>query len=277
MSIVHRLIGFAEEFEKEEKPLVKVEADLMDDDDGNGDNGTEKSSSTLGNVSVKRELEDDFSSIETDTKTSIKPSSCTSGDYDEWLEIQKELGVFPSGGSGDTAKSRNVAIAATSGSGSGAGTSSRSTSKAERTRGNGEYRASGGSTNATASVSSVASANSLKNTYEHNALTQDADRRWSASTDLERDLLEDADSLDDLALQTQCPTTMNLGSNESGSVNEHDDITAQVQSAIDSILNLKKRPSAASPANSASIAPTQQTSESKDTVLDQAVRSILGS
>lgn len=251
----------------------------------------EKPPSTLASVSVKRELEDDFPSIETDSKLLLKPSSCTSGDYDEWLEIQKELGVYPSVGS-DSSKSRNMGVAAVSGSGSGSvagsvsGSSSRSSSKAERTRANGECRLSGAAAAAAAAVvaaaatsaSSVPGANVQKNPYEQDSSSLDAERRWSSATDLERDLLEDADSLDGLALQTQCPSTINLGSNESVSVNDHDDINAQVQSAIDSILNLKKRPSTAAPAGAPTgNPPPQQTSESKDTVLDQAVRSILGS
>ncbi|XP_017892355.1 protein split ends-like isoform X2 [Ceratina calcarata] len=243
-----------EEFKKEEKPLVpKVEPGLEED----------KLSPPLTNVSVKRELEDDFLGDEMECKPVIKSANCTSGDYDEWLEIQKELGVYPS--TTDSFKCKNS-------SNSGSNSAVRS-SKTERTRANGECRAGVSGVQAT-----------IKDSCEQDG-TPIFERRWSSATDLERDLLEDTDSLDGLALhsQTQCPGSLHV-STESGTGNEHDDITAQVQSAIDSILNLKKRPTntlagsggggggGGSGNNSAS-----QSSESKDTVLDQAVRSILGS
>ncbi|XP_076670521.1 uncharacterized protein LOC143369905 isoform X3 [Andrena cerasifolii] len=247
------------EFKKEEKPLVpKVEPGLSEED---------KLSPPLTNVSVKRELEDDFPSDEMECKPVIKSASCTSGDYDEWVEIQKELGVYPS--TTDSFKCKN---SNNSGSNSACAVAVTRSSKSERTRANGECRANVPS----ASVSGV------QNTVVKENCEQDSgpvfERRWSSATDLERDLLEDADSLDGLALhsQTQCPGALHL-TNESGNDNdnEHDDITAQVQSAIDSILNLKKRPTNTLPGSSGNSA--SQSSESKDTVLDQAVRSILGS
>ncbi|XP_076170399.1 uncharacterized protein LOC143148211 isoform X2 [Ptiloglossa arizonensis] len=246
-----------EEFKKEEKPLVpKVEPGLTEED---------KLSPPLTNVSVKRELEDDFPSDEMECKPVIKSASCTSGDYDEWVEIQKELGVYPS--TTDSFKCKN---SNNSGSNSACAVAVTRSSKAERTRANGECRANVPS----ASVSGVQTTVVKDNCEQDN--TPIFERCWSSATDLERDLLEDTDSLDGLALhsQTQCPGSLHI-TNESGNDNEHDDITAQVQSAIDSILNLKKRPTntlAGSSGNSAS-----QSSESKDTVLDQAVRSILGS
>ncbi|XP_076623344.1 uncharacterized protein LOC143342908 isoform X2 [Colletes latitarsis] len=246
-----------EEFKKEEKPLVpKVEPGLSEED---------KLSSPLTNVSVKRELEDDFPSDEMECKPVIKSASCTSGDYDEWVEIQKELGVYPS--TTDSFKCKN---SNNSGSNSACAVAVTRSSKTERTRANGECRANVPS----ASVSGVQTT-IVKDSCEQDN-TPVFERRWSSATDLERDLLEDTDSLDGLALhsQTQCPGSLHI-TNESGNGNEHDDITAQVQSAIDSILNLKKRPTntlSGSSGNSAS-----QSSESKDTVLDQAVRSILGS
>ncbi|XP_076285857.1 uncharacterized protein LOC143211779 isoform X2 [Lasioglossum baleicum] len=246
-----------DEFRKEEKPLVpKVEPGLRDED---------KLSPPLTNVSVKRELEDDFPSDEIECKPVIKSSSCTSGDYDEWVEIQKELGVYPS--TTDSSKCKN---SNNSSSNSACAVAVTKSSKAERTRANGECRANVPS----ASVSGV------QNTVVKDSCEQDNapvfERRWSSATDLERDLLEDTDSLDGLALhsQTQCPGSLHI-TNESGNGNEHDDITAQVQSAIDSILNLKKRPTNTLPGSSGNSA--SQSSESKDTVLDQAVRSILGS
>ncbi|XP_078044101.1 uncharacterized protein LOC144473778 isoform X2 [Augochlora pura] len=245
------------EFKKEEKPLVpKVEPGLTEED---------KLSSPLTNVSVKRELEDDFPSDEIECKPVIKSASCTSGDYDEWVEIQKELGVYPS--TTDSFKCKN---SNNSSSNSACAVAVTKSSKAERTRANGECRAN---------VSS-ASVSGIQNTVVKDSCEQDNttvfERRWSSATDLERDLLEDSDSLDGLALhsQTQCPGSLHI-TNESGNGNEHDDITAQVQSAIDSILNLKKRPTNTLPGSSGNSA--SQSSESKDTVLDQAVRSILGS
>ncbi|XP_076764995.1 uncharacterized protein LOC143431976 isoform X1 [Xylocopa sonorina] len=246
-----------EEFKKEEKPLVpKVEPGLTEED---------KLPLPLTNVSVKRELEDDFLSDEMECKPMIKPANCTSGDYDEWVEIQKELGVYSS--TTDSFKCKN---SNNSGSNSACAVAVTRSSKTERTRANGECRGTAPS----ASVSGV------QNTVIKDNCEQDTapvfEKRWSSATDLERDLLEDADSLDELALhsQTQRPGSLHA-TTESGNGNEHDDITAQVQSAIDSILNLKKRPTntlSGSSGNSAS-----QSSESKDTVLDQAVRSILGS
>lgn len=223
--------------------VPKVEPGLSDD---------VKPMSMPANVAVKRELEDDYTEMEEDTKPLIKPLSCTSGDYDEWLEIQKELGVYPS--AGDSSKCKN------SGNNSGATTR---TPRGERTRANGEYRGS-----------VVSSGLILKNSCDTVPVSE---RRWSGATDLERDLLEDTDSLDGLVLtsQSQCPPPMHLSNDND---NDNDDITAQVQSAIDSILNLKQGPS--NPIPQASITPsasTSQTSESKDAALDQAVRSILGS
>ncbi|XP_033349432.1 mucin-17 isoform X2 [Bombus vosnesenskii] len=246
-----------EEFKKEEKPLVpKVEPGLTEE---------EKLSPTLTNVSVKRELEDDFLSDEMECKPMLKSTNCTSGDYDEWVEIQKELGVYPS--TTDSFKCKNIN---NSGSNSACAVAVTRSSKTERTRANGECRTTVPST----SISGVQNA-VIKDNCEQDS-TPDFEKRWNSATDLERDLLEDTDSLDGLALhsQTQCPGSLQV-TTESGNGNEHDDITAQVQSAIDSILNLKKRPTntlSGSSGNSAS-----QSSESKDTVLDQAVRSILGS
>ncbi|XP_012140061.1 uncharacterized protein LOC100876049 isoform X2 [Megachile rotundata] len=246
-----------EEFKKEEKPLVpKVEPGLVEED---------KLSSSLTNVSVKRELEDDFPSDEMECKPVIKSASCTSGDYDEWVEIQKELGVYPS--TTDSFKCKN---SNNSGNNSASAVTVTRSSKTERTRANGECRTSVPS----ASVSGVQNTVIKDNCEQDNAPV--FERRWSCATDLERDLLEDADSLDGLALhsQTQCPGSLHV-TTESGNGNEHDDITAQVQSAIDSILNLKKRPTNTLPGSNGNSA--SQSSESKDTVLDQAVRSILGS
>lgn len=236
---------FVEDFKKEEKPMVpKVEPGLVDD---------VKPLSMPANVSVKRELEDDYSEVDEDTKPLLKPLSCTSGDYDEWLEIQKELGVYPP--TGDNSKCKN--------SGNNSGAIAR-TPRGERTRANGEYRGS-----------VVSSGLILKNSCETTAPV--SERRWSGATDLERDLLEDTDSLDGLVLtsQAQCPPPLHLSNDND---NDNDDITAQVQSAIDSILNLKQGPSNPLPPPSLpASASTSQTSESKDTALDQAVRSILGS
>ncbi|CAK9803536.1 BRD4-interacting chromatin-remodeling complex-associated protein-like [Anthophora plagiata] len=246
-----------EEFKKEEKPLVpKVEPGLTEED---------KLSPPLTNVSVKRELEDDFPSDEMECKPVIKSASCTSGDYDEWVEIQKELGVYPS--TTDSFKCKN---SNNSGSNSACAVAVTRSSKTERTRANGECRTTVPST----SVSGVQNTIIKDNCEQDN--TPVFERRWSSATDLERDLLEDTDSLDGLALhsQTQCPGSLHV-TTESGNGNEHDDITAQVQSAIDSILNLKKRPTNTLPGSSGNSA--SQSSESKDTVLDQAVRSILGS
>lgn len=233
----------------------------------------EKTLPSLSNISVKKELEDDFSSIDTDSKLNIKPSSSTSGDYDEWLEIQKELGVYPS--AGDSSKCKNINISGSVGGGTGGSASVTGTiirpSRMERTRNNGESR-----TTNTSSAVSVQSASS-KNIFESDS-SMELDRRWcSSATELERDLLEDADSLDELAFhsQVQCPSALS-GEVDNSNILEHDDITAQVQSAIDSILNLKKMPSS-STATSGASGSTAQTSESKDSVLDQAVRSILGS
>ncbi|XP_031366620.1 mucin-5AC-like isoform X2 [Apis dorsata] len=246
-----------EEFKKEEKPLVpKVEPGLTEED---------KLSPSLTNVSVKRELEDDFLSDEMECKPVIKSANCTSGDYDEWVEIQKELGVYPS--TTDSFKCKNIN---NSGSNSACAVAVTRSSKTERTRANGECRI----TIPSASVSGVQNTVIKDNCEQDN--TPVFEKRWSSATDLERDLLEDTDSLDGLALhsQTQCPSSLHV-TTESGNDNEHDDITAQVQSAIDSILNLKKRPTNTLPGSSGNSA--SQSSESKDTVLDQAVRSILGS
>ncbi|XP_023245018.1 uncharacterized protein LOC106638105 isoform X2 [Copidosoma floridanum] len=137
-----------------------------------------------------------------------------SADYDEWLEIQKELGVYTPSELALGGKSR---------------------SKSSRARANGETRD-------------------------------------TSALELERDLLDDSESLDGLALYAQATCSTRAQSNEhSANPEEHDDITAQVQSAIDSILNLKKRPAPGSSGGQSS------GSESNDKLLDQAVRSILGS
>lgn len=139
-----------------------------------------------------------------------------SADYDEWLEIQKELGVYTSTELGLTGKCSR---------------------KSSRARANGESR--------------------LENSE-------------ASASELERDLLEDTESLDGLALyaQAQCPARVQSSECHSNP-EEPDDITAQVQSAIDSILSLKKRPQTASGQSSQA--------EANDKLLDQAVRSILGS
>lgn len=259
-------IEIVEEFKKEEKPLVpKVEPGLMEE-------SKLTTSPSLVSVSVKRELEDDFPSDEMECKPVIKTSSSTSGDYDEWLEIQKELGVYPS--TTDTLKCKN--------SNNGGGSSSACTmtvtksSKIERTRANGECRDNIVNTSVVPGISNAI----MKDSCEQEC-TPSFEKRWSSATDLERDLLEeDTDSLDGLALhsQAQCPSSVHVASsNSSENVgNEHDDITAQVQSAIDSILNLKKRPANTLSGNSNS-SNASQSGDSKDTALDQAVRSILGS
>ncbi|XP_029172480.1 mucin-17-like isoform X1 [Nylanderia fulva] len=253
-----------EEFKKEEKPLVpKVEPGLIEED-----KSTLTTSPPLVNVSVKRELEDDFPSDEIECKPVIKTTSSTSGDYDEWLEIQKELGVFPP--TTDTPRCKN------SNNGSGGNNSAVMTvtrsSKVERTRANGECLR--------ANVPNVS--NIMKDDCEQDVTPTPFDRRWSTATDLERDLLEDADSLDGLALhsQTQCPSStvhVTSSSENANAGNEHDEITAQVQSAIDSILNLKKRPANTLSGSSSGSSSSSQSGDSKDTALDQAVRSILGS
>ncbi|XP_011263977.1 uncharacterized protein LOC105256039 isoform X3 [Camponotus floridanus] len=253
-----------EEFKKEEKPLVpKVEPGLIEED-----KSALTTSPSLVNVSVKRELEDDFPSDEMECKPVIKTTSSTSGDYDEWLEIQKELGVYPS--TTDTLRCKN-GNNSNSGNSACAVTAVTRSSKIERTRANGECLRVN-----VPSVSNII----MKDDCEQDVTPTSFDRRWSSATDLERDLLEDADSLDGLALhsQAQCPSsTVHVTSNESGNAgNEHDEITAQVQSAIDSILNLKKRP-ANTLSGSSSGSSSSQSGESKDTALDQAVRSILGS
>lgn len=251
-----------EEFKKEEKPLVpKVEPGLVEEN-----KSTLTTSSPLVNVSVKRELEDDFPNDEMECKPVIKTTSSTSGDYDEWLEIQKELGVYPS--TADTLKCKNG-----NNSGSSACAVTRS-SKIERTRANGEcLRTNVANTNVPGVSNTI-----IKDDCEQDVNTP-FDRRWSSATDLERDLSEDTD-LDGLALhsQTQCPSsTAHVTSSESGNTgNEHDEINAQVQSAIDSILNLKKRPTNTLSGNSSGSS-SSQSGDSKDTALDQAVRSILGS
>lgn len=227
-------------------------------------------SPSLVSVSVKRELEDDFPSDEMECKPVIKTSSSTSGDYDEWLEIQKELGVYPS--TTDTLKCKNSNNG--SGSGSACVTVVKS-SKIERTRANGECRGNVASASVVSGISNAI----MKGSCEQESASG-FEKRWSSATDLERDLLEDTDSLDGLALhsQTQCPSTVHVASNDSSgnAGNEHDDITAQVQSAIDSILNLKKRP-ANTLSGTSSSGNASQSGDSKDTALDQAVRSILGS
>lgn len=252
------MIAFTEEFKKEEKLLVpKIESDLSD---------MESLIPSLSNASVKLELEDDFPDVQTETKAMAKPSS-TSGDYDEWLEIQKELGVYPP--TSESLKCKN-----NSSVGSNTVSSASTRPKVERTRSNGEYRASAANF-ASGSSSAVSTS---KDTFGHGESGAPvSERRLSSDTELERDLQEGTEkSLDDLALcsQSKCSSSLDV-SGESGNPNEHDDITAQVQSAIDSILNLKKNPANTVPASSANPAP--QSSESKDAMLDQAVRSILGS
>lgn len=140
-----------------------------------------------------------------------------SADYDEWLEIQKELGVYTS---------------------SELGLAGKCSRKSSRARANGENR--------------------LENSE-------------ASASELERDLLEDTESLDGLALyaQAQCPTRAQ-SSERNSNPEDNDDITAQVQSAIDSILSLKKRPQTAGNSQSSQ-------AEANDKLLDQAVRSILGS
>ncbi|XP_058805470.1 serine-rich adhesin for platelets-like isoform X2 [Phymastichus coffea] len=145
-----------------------------------------------------------------------------SADYDEWFEIQKELGAYTS----TEFKCRTK------------------TNRVERARANGEVRGMVMGNEASAS-------------------------------DLERDLLEDTEGLESLALytQSQCPVqSMERGANP----DDHDDITAQVQSAIDSILSLKKRPSVGA-SQQQSGGSSSSSSDSNDKLLDQAVRSILGS
>jgi len=263
----------AEELKKEEKPLVpKVEPGLIEED-----KSTLTTPSPLVNVSVKRELEDDFPSDEMECKPVIKTTNSSSGDYDEWLEIQKELGVYPS--TTDTLKCKNSNNSSSGGNNSGvacAVSAITRSSKVERThRVNGECLRANVANASTAGISNA----TMKDNCEQDTAPP-FDRRWSSATDLERDLLEDADSLDGLALhsQTQCPSSnIHVTNSETGNAgNEHDEITAQVQSAIDSILNLKKRPTnTLSSGNSGS--GSSQSSDSKDTALDQAVRSILGS
>ncbi|XP_012056300.1 PREDICTED: mucin-17 [Atta cephalotes] len=264
-SILNRLreqeAKLSEEFKKEEKPLVpKVEPGLVEE------NKSTLTSSSLMNVSVKRELEDDFPNDEMECKPVIKSSSSTnnSGDYDEWLEIQKELGVYPS--TADTLKCKNG-----NNSGSSACAVTRS-SKIERTRANGEcLRTNVANTNVPGVSNTI-----MKDDCEQDVNTS-FDRRWCSATDLERDLSEDTD-LDGLALhsQTQCSSSTVMSSESGNTGNEHDEINAQVQSAIDSILNLKQRPTN-SLSGSGNGSSSSQSGDSKDTALDQAVRSILGS
>lgn len=142
--------------------------------------------------------------VKLEVEMEVKPA-----DYDEWFEIQKELGVYAPteltlGGKGRS-KSGRVRINGESGTG--------------------------------------------------------------VCSELERDLLDDTESLDDLALyaQAQCPVVTRAQP-------EENDITAQVQSAIDSILSLKKRPSVSGGAGS-----SQASNDANEKLLDQAVRSIMGS
>lgn len=95
------------------------------------ENKSTLTSSSLMNVSIKRELEDDFPNDEMECKPVIKTTSSTnnSGDYDEWLKIQKELGVYPS--TEDTLKCKN-------GKNGGSSACTVTRSKIERTRANGE-------------------------------------------------------------------------------------------------------------------------------------------
>lgn len=75
---------------KEEKPLVpKVESGLVEENKST-------LSSSLMNVSVKRELEDDFPNDEMECKPVIKTTSSTnnSGDYDEWSWRSRKNWVY---------------------------------------------------------------------------------------------------------------------------------------------------------------------------------------
>lgn len=234
----------------------------------------EKPVSSLANISVKKEQEEEeFSSIEGDSKLNLKPSSSTSGDYDEWLEIQKELGVFHS--TGDSSKCKN--ISASGGVNAGVTGTTLKPSRTERTRNNGESlppRASCVSFSSAAIPSTMLKNVIIESDMSMEPMLAAGEKRWcSSATDLERDLLEDTDSLDELAFHSQVHSLP--GDVDTSNILEHDDITAQVQSAIDSILNLKKRPSSSTATTSAPGA--SQSSESKDPVLDQAVRSIMGS
>lgn len=210
---------------KEEKLLVpKVESDLSDMD------GLLPTLS--GSASVKLESNDDeFVGMETDEKPLVKSSVC-SGDYDEWLEIQKELGVYPPSPS-DGSKCRTL--------------ESTKTKSQKRVRANGDSRG------------------------ERDSFDCISDGRANSATDLERDLLEDTESLDGLGLYSsqQCAST------STDAAREHD-ITAQVQSAIDSILNLKKRP-ASTQLSGSSNSGAVPGSSTPEPVIDQAVRSIIGS
>lgn len=138
-----------------------------------------------------------------------------SADYDEWLEIQKELGVYAS------------------------------------------------------SDPTLNSINRKQPRLDHHMGTRQR-ANGEVTSELERDLLEDANNLEGLTLCAQnnevvASAAQRFSSETLVSVHQ-DDITAQVQSAINSILSLKK--------NSGQTAQTDSTS---DKLLDQAVRSILGS
>lgn len=175
--------------------VPKVESDLMDI-------STTKSSAVCAAAAAAA------ASVKLEVEMEVK-----SADYDEWLEIQKELGVYASSDLMLSGKNR---------------------SKSSRTRSNG-------------------------------------DTRDSCALELERDLLDDAEGLDGLALYAQATCSRTQTNELDTNPDEHDDITAQVQSAIDSILSLKKRPAPGSSGGQSS------GSESNDKLLDQAVRSILGS
>lgn len=230
----------------------------------------------LANVSVKRELEDDFPNDEMECKPVMKTTSSTSGDYDEWMEIQKELGVYPS--TTDALKCKNGNNDNNSGGNSACSvTAITRPSKIERTRANGECLRTNVASTCVSGVSNAI----MKDDCEQN-IAPPFDRRWCSAIDLERDLLEDTDSLDGLALhsQAQCPSssvhvTNSSDSGTAGNENEHE-INAQVQSAIDSILNLKNCPTNTL-SGSSNGSTSSQSGNSKDTALDQAVRSILGS
>lgn len=184
------------------------------------------------------------------------------------LEIQKELGVYPS--TVDTLKCKN-------GNNGGSSACTVTRSKIERTRANGECLR----TNVTNINVPGVSNTILKEDCEQDVNTP-FDRRWCSATDLERDLSEDT-NLDGLTLhsQTQCSSSSaHVTSSESGNTgNKHDEINAQVQSAIDSILNLKQCPAnnLSGSGNSSSSSSSSQSGDSKDTALDQAVSIILGS
>lgn len=259
------LCYIAEEFKKEEKLLVpKIEPDLTDVDN---------LIPTLTNASVKLELEDDFPDVDVDSKVLGKLGGA---DYDEWLEIQKELSVYAS--SSDLTRCRVTNVNNGSSSvlnnqslNSGAANlfcGTTRSSKFERIRANGDYHNHDGINEAASVVNNNCDLSSMyasvKSAFEH-------------QKDLERDLLDDSESLDGLTLYNQghCPSSLDgLEAADNTNNSETDDITAQVQSAIDSILSLKKRPSSNNMVGQANTG----NSQSKDEMTtDQVVRNILSS